>query len=219
MANVGWWASNTPLYLADGYRYRSNWRRQQPVRLSTDHRLRHVYAVGSTGSGKSRCVRRLILQDVVTNRGFTLIDPHGDLSREVLASIAELALGPGKATCVETGKLGDKLVVLQPDDQRFGAPSLNLLEIGPGQVAYQIVDAIIGVIREIWPETFGPRLEDVCRHSLLLLSELGLTALEMLPLLSCDAFRAALVARSRNPDLRLYFTEHLGGLRPAEIKT
>jgi hypothetical protein len=48
---------------------------------------------------------------------------------------------------------------------------------------------------------------------------LNLTPLEIIPLLSDVAFRDALVRQSRNPDIKLYFEQHLGGLRPAELKT
>lgn len=217
MAVVGWWASDRPLHLGHGHRFRSRRGSEADVAVATDHRTRHLYGVGSSGSGKSRALRHLICQDVQANRGFTLVDPQ-DLQRELLGHIAELAL-PGRPTPQQIAQLGSKLVILEPADQRFGVPGINLLECRPGQVGYQVVDAIIEVIREIWPDAYGARMEDICRNSLLLLQELGLTVLEMLPLLSDTAFREALVGRSRNPDLRLYFTEHLGGLRPAELKT
>ena len=220
MAVVGWWASVRPVHLARGHRFRGNWwRGESDISLPTGHRTRHLYGVGSSGSGKSRAQRHMICQDVDANRGFTLVDPQ-DLQREVLAYIAEIAL-PGTPTPEKIARLGDKLVILEPADQRFGAPGINLLETTPGQVGYQLVDAIIEVIREIWPDCFGPRLEDVCRNALLLLllQEQRLTVLEMLPLLSDATFRQALVARTHNPELRLYFEGHLGGLRPAELKT
>lgn len=217
MAVVGWWASDHALHLGSGHRFRSRWGNAAHINLPTDHRTRHLYGVGSSGSGKSRALRHLICQDVDANRGFTLVDPQ-DLSREVLAYIAEQAL-PGRITPEKIAQLGDKLVILEPSDQRFGAPGINLLERQPGQTGYQLVDAIIEIIREIWPDCFGPRLEDICRNSLMLLQEQGLTVLEMLPLLSDAQFRQALVMRTRNPELRLYFEQHLGGLRPAELKT
>ncbi len=220
MPMVGWFASDEPLYIGSGRRFRSRWWEPgRRLRLNIEQRVRHIYVVGSSGSGKTRLARHLICQDVDRNRGFTLVDPHHDLHCEVLGHIAELAMGPGKPTAERIADLGDKLVILEPADQRYGVPGINLLQVGPGQVAYQLVDSIIEVIRELWPDNFGPRLEDICRNALLLLQELGLTVLEMVPLLSDARFRSALVARSRNPEVRLYFDEHLGGLRPAELKT
>ena len=219
MATVGWWASDTPLHLATGYRFRSAPWRRKTVTVSTDHRLRHLYCVGSSGSGKSRLARHLLYQDIDANRGFTLVDPHGDLAKEVLGYIADLALGTGKPTAQGIAELGDKLVIIEPSDQRFGVPGINLLQVAPGQVGYQLVDGIIEIIREIWPDTFGPRLEDICRNALLLLQELQLTVLEIIPLLSDTRFRDTLVQQSHSADTKLYFEQHLGGLRPAELKT
>jgi hypothetical protein len=219
MASVGWWASDSRLHLANGYPFRSSLWRRKEVTVSTDHRLRHLYCVGSSGSGKSRLARHLLYQDIDANRGFTLVDPHGDLAKEVLAYIADLALGSGKPTAEAISQLGDKLVIIDPSDQRFGVPGINLLQVGPGQVGYQLVDGIIETIAEIWPEGIGARMEDICRNALLLLQELGLTVLEIIPLLSDVGFRETLVQQSRNPDTKLYFEQHLGGLRPAELKT
>ncbi len=46
-------------------------------------RLFHTYIVGKTGSGKSTLLLNQIYQDIQANRGFSLIDPHGDLAAKV----------------------------------------------------------------------------------------------------------------------------------------
>ena len=45
--------------------------------------------IGATGTGKSTLLLSLIRQDIEAGRGIGLIDPHGDLVEEVLASIPE----------------------------------------------------------------------------------------------------------------------------------
>jgi len=214
---VGWWALDTPLELARGYAVRSVWRWQKPVAVSTDERTRHVYVVGSSGSGKSRFLRRLLLQDVEANRGFTLIDAQ-DLQAEVLHHIASLAFPHGDPTPDDIERLGDKLVLIEPGNQRFGVPGINLLQLQPGQIAYTAVDAVLAVLKELWADSYGARMEDICRNSLLLLQEQGLTVLEMLPFLSDRAFRNALVARCRNPDVRMFFEGHLHGISGGEMR-
>lgn len=47
-------------------------------------RLRHLYIVGQTGTGKTTLLRNLLMQDLHRGRGVGLIDPHGDLARELL---------------------------------------------------------------------------------------------------------------------------------------
>ena len=48
--------------------------------LSVSERLQHCYVLGASGSGKSTLLYSLIIQDIMADRGFCLIDPHGDLS-------------------------------------------------------------------------------------------------------------------------------------------
>jgi hypothetical protein len=205
MPSVGWFASDDPLYLGIGAHLRGRMTLPHRVYLPTAHRLRHVYTVGSSGSGKSRLIQLLLKQDIEAGRGFTLVDSE-DLAKETLAFIANWAL-PDEGSHTE---LGNKLVLIEPAEQRFGVPGINLLQVGPNQTSYQVVDGIIGCIRACWPDCFGPRLEDISRNTLLLLCELGLTVVEVVPFLSDSTFRAALVRRSRNPELRTFFQEHLG---------
>ena len=54
------------------------------VLLHPEDRTQHLYIVGKTGLGKSTLLRNLILQDLYAGRGVGLLDPHGDLAREVL---------------------------------------------------------------------------------------------------------------------------------------
>lgn len=59
------------------------------VRVSAVQRLRHTYAIGGTGTGKSTFLLGVMRQDLEAGRGLALIDPHGDLADEVLASVPE----------------------------------------------------------------------------------------------------------------------------------
>ncbi len=47
-------------------------------------RRQHLYCVGKTGTGKSTLLRNLIVQDIEAGHGVGLIDPHGDLARDLL---------------------------------------------------------------------------------------------------------------------------------------
>lgn len=56
----------------------------QPVHVSVEDRLRHMFIVGQTGTGKSTILEHLVLQDLKAGRGICLIDPHGELVEAVL---------------------------------------------------------------------------------------------------------------------------------------
>src|SRR5688572_19714783 len=47
-------------------------------------RRSHMYVIGKTGTGKSTLLKTMVLQDIKNGRGLALLEPHGDLVREVL---------------------------------------------------------------------------------------------------------------------------------------
>lgn len=57
------------------------------VRLSVDAKTKHVHVVGSSGTGKSTLLVRMILEDIENGHGVGVLDPHGDLIEEVAARI------------------------------------------------------------------------------------------------------------------------------------
>lgn len=84
------------------------------VRLSEIDRLRHLYVVGRTGTGKTNLLKLMASQDVqVPGRGVTIIDPHGDLVDHVLREIPEGRLH--EVTLIDLART-DALPVLNPLD-------------------------------------------------------------------------------------------------------
>jgi DNA helicase HerA-like ATPase len=59
----------------------------EPVGLSHEERLRHLYVIGQTGTGKSTLLLNLITQDLLNGHGVALLDPHGDLAESVLRQV------------------------------------------------------------------------------------------------------------------------------------
>ena len=76
----------------------------------------------------------------------------------------------------------------------------NVLEDpGPDQRAV-VADGIVSGMRAIWIDMWGPRLEQILRHSLAALIETPNASLVLLPRLLTDAaFRARIVSRVSNP--------------------
>lgn len=57
------------------------------VRLPEDARLKHLYVVGASGTGKSTLLVSLILADIERGAGVAVLDPHGDLVDEVASRL------------------------------------------------------------------------------------------------------------------------------------
>lgn len=59
------------------------------VTQSPEHRLRHTYVVGASGTGKSTLLLDMITQDIAHGEGIAVLDPHGDLIDQVVGHIPE----------------------------------------------------------------------------------------------------------------------------------
>jgi hypothetical protein len=58
-----------------------------PVSLNAEDRMRHMFMLGQTGTGKSTLLEYMVMQDIEAGRGLALIDPHGDLVDSILGKI------------------------------------------------------------------------------------------------------------------------------------
>ena len=64
----------------------------QPIQMGTEDRMRHMFIVGQTGTGKSTLMEALILQDIQAGKGIAVVDPHGDMVDNVLGKIPDSRL-------------------------------------------------------------------------------------------------------------------------------
>src|SRR5438093_1581401 len=60
---------------------------EQEVRLSLSASRHHLHVLGPTGTGKSTLLLNLVAQDIAAGRGCAVLDPKGDLIRDLLERI------------------------------------------------------------------------------------------------------------------------------------
>jgi hypothetical protein len=160
-------------------------------------RAEHMVVLGKTGSGKTRLLLRMCLQDIRAGRGFVFFDHHGDTVPHLLSAIAEQEKQSRE-------DLSGRLVLIDPADSDWSV-GLNVLQPS-GRNPFIEVVSIAGILKEKWGlTTFGAPTEELLRNSLFVLSENGLTLVELAPLLSNSSFRAACLKRVTNPDVREYW--------------
>ncbi len=164
---------------------------QHPLRLSRDDRLRHLYAVGPVGVGKSTLLASLAIQDIEAGDGLALIDPKGDLVRDVLARIPE--------------RRRDDVIVLNPADTARPI-GLNVLGLGEGEQGRELAaDFVLSVLHSLWAQYWGPRTDDILRTALLTLTHtraLGgspFTLVEVPELLTSRPFRTFVTGQPTMP--------------------
>jgi len=114
----------------------------------------HSHLVGSTGSGKSTLILNSVMADIRERRAVVLIDPKGDLVRDVLDRL-------------EPEQAAGRLVLIDPDQQPGNRPGLPPIDAAPDEEAAEVaIDHFVGICRQIWERHWGPRADDILRQSL-----------------------------------------------------
>ena len=138
-------------------------------------RSRHVYIIGQTGAGKSGLLELMALSDVFYDQGYCIIDPHGDFAIDNLRFVPE-------------SRVKD-VVYFNPADRAFPV-AFNPLEITDPARKPNICSEVIGVLKRMFGDSWGPRLEHILRYTLLaLLDRPSTTLLDISRLLTDKDFR------------------------------
>ncbi len=162
------------------------------IRLSADDRRRHIYLVGKSGTGKSTLLLNLMAQDFAAERGFALLDPHGDLA-EAVADLAPL-------------RRIDHVVYLDPSD--LARPvGFNVLDNVADDRRALVASRVVSSLQAIWGDSWGPRMEYILYNSLRLLLDNRSTLLALPKLLADAAYRAALLRKCQDPVIRHFWTD------------
>lgn len=128
---------------------------RKEVRIKREDRFRHCYIIGQTGTGKSSLLQTLIKQDLRSGEGLCVMDPHGDLAKDVMPFIPR--------------ERADDVIYFNPADTERPL-GLNLLEAETDEERELIaLDAMNMMIKLFGPEIFGPRIQDYFRNGVLTL--------------------------------------------------
>lgn len=147
-------------------------------------RSRHVYIIGQTGAGKSGTLELFALSDIFHGQGYAIIDPHGDFAVDNMRFI------PGS-------RLKD-VVYFNPADTAFPL-GFNPLEVTDPAHKTNISSEVIGVMKRMFGESWGPRLEYILRYTILaLLDRPETTMLDITRMLTDKKFRKETLAYSQD---------------------
>lgn len=138
-------------------------------------RSRHVYIIGQTGAGKSGTLELFALSDIFHNHGYAIIDPHGDFA------VNNMRFIPGSRM--------DDVVYFNPADTAYPL-GFNPLEVTNPNQKTNISSEVIGVLKRMFGESWGPRLEYILRYTILaLLDRPETTMLDITRMLTDKKFR------------------------------
>lgn len=154
--------------------------------MSVNDSLRHLHVLGPTGTGKSTLLAGLIIQDLQAGRGCLVVDPKGDLVREVRRVPVERI---------------DDVVVLDPADVTAPVGLNPLATVSNNPAARQLAaDSVLAVFHQLYADSWGPRTQDILHASLLTLARRSDASLIMLPLLLTNpGFRRSMTGSINDP--------------------
>lgn len=117
-----------------------------------EDKLKHMYIVGKTGTGKSTLISQMVKSDMVTNKGLCLIDPHGDLIQTVLNHVPSYRI--------------NDVILFDVADQDYPV-WFNVLHSHTEQEQNLTVSWLVTTFKKLYGNSRWPRLEYILRISLL----------------------------------------------------
>jgi len=163
----------------------------RPLALRQADRLKHLWLLGPTGTGKSTLIANMAIQDARTGYGLVVIDPKTDLVDDILARLP--------------AERGADVIALNPamTNQPIG---FNILGSAESEHSRELVaDNVVRIFAEVWKASFGPRTTDVLRNALLTLTAAKaadgsvFTLAEIAPLLENPGFRRFVTSQPTVP--------------------
>lgn len=165
--------------------------KETQVHMGREDRMRHLYVIGQTGTGKTSILKNMIVQDIRNGDGVCFIDPHGSDIQDILALIP-----PERA---------DDVIYFDPADTSRPM-GLNMLEYDVGKPEQKtfVVNEMMNIFNQLFDMKVGggPMFDQYFRNATALVMdhpESGSTLLEITRVLADKEFRAMKLAHCKNP--------------------
>lgn len=173
--------------------------KRQVVSVDDGDRLRHMYVVGATGTGKSTLLLNLIRQDMEAGNGIAVLDPHGDLIDQILGFVPDHRV--------------NDVIVFDPSDsdQPVG---LNILTAHSELERNVLASDVVAGFRRL-SSSWGDQMTSVLGNAVqtILESSQGGTLADLRRLLLDEEFRSRFLETVSDEDLRTFWVKEFPKLR------
>jgi hypothetical protein len=144
--------------------------------------------------GKTTVLKNMILQDIYASRGVGVIDPHGDLSQDLLNAFPKWR--------------ARDLIYIDPSDEER-VVTFNILGSVPAERVAATAADVLATFKAVWGEVgWGARMERILYAAIAALIEAPGTTLLGLPLLLKDPlYREQVLHHVRDPIVRGFFLD------------
>jgi hypothetical protein len=172
---------------------------KREVFVGNEDRMRHVYVIGKTGTGKSELLKGMILQDIKEGKGLCFMDPHGDAVEDILKLVP-----PERA---------EDVIYFNPNDTERPI-GMNLLEARTEDEKHFAATSIINLMYKLFDPyktgIVGPRFEHGVRNAMLtVMAEPGNTFVELMRCMTDSKYVQELLPKVTDPIVRRYWTDQI----------
>ncbi|MBI3485653.1 ATP-binding protein [Candidatus Daviesbacteria bacterium] len=176
------------------------------IGLTEEERKTHMYIIGRTGSGKTTLMFSMAKHDIESNQGLAFIDPHGDVSEDLLASVPEARK--------------DDLIYLNPFDLKYPI-GINLLELTPNldedeaELEKEVVaEGVVSLFRKVFSKEENAnahRIEYILRNTIhTAFTTENPTIFTLYDLLNNPPFQKQVVSRLQDENLKNFWKFEFG---------
>lgn len=163
----------------------------QQFGIYNSDRSRHMYIIGQTGTGKTALLELLAISDIFHKQGYAIIDPHGDFAANNLRYIPAWRV--------------NDVVYFNPADTA-NPIGFNPMEVINPAMKSIICSEVIGVLKRMFGDSWGPRLEHILRFTLLaLLDYPDTTLLDITRMLTDKHFRETVLRHTSDTVVRQFW--------------
>jgi hypothetical protein len=167
---------------------------ESPVELSPENRRQGTYIAGVNGTGKTILLMNTALSDAQDGDGLCFLDPHGDAVEALLALMPE-------------HRKKDVIYFNPADiDYPFGLNLFECPDVNDPRMVDLVCSEIIGTFKKLYEASWGPRLEDILRHAILVvLYNPGSTLVDLHLVLSSQIYRQKMLEKVKDPIVTQYW--------------
>lgn len=169
------------------------------VYIAGDDRMRHMYIIGRTGSGKTEIMKNMAVQDIAAGHGLCVIDPHGDFIEDILPHVPKTR--------------AEDVILFEPFDTERPM-GLNMLEITSEEQKDFAVQEMISIFYKLVtdPAMLGPMFEHNMRNAMLTLmadEEHPGTLVEIPRIFTDTQFQKYKTGKLKDPVVRAFWEKEM----------
>ena len=172
---------------------------ERNIYMGETDRMKHLYIIGRTGTGKTELLKSMIIQDMRAGKGLCFMEPHGDGIEELLELVP-----PERA---------EDVVVFDPSDKERPM-GFNLLEVRNYEEMHIVASSIINLMYKLYDPhrtgMVGPRFEHAIRNAMLTVATVpGATFVEVNRALTDQKYVQEILPNVKDPIVKRYWTDQI----------